>query len=142
RRLLSGGRPLSDRPGRARHTLRGDEPDRTLEEERLLRRHAHAARRPLELAPTPVALVERVAVFFLQRAEPPGEGGLVLRAHPFAAGKVPAVPLRKLRELALEMGQEAAPRRGSEPERRPNHVASTDFLPRRHQAAEPGPIVG
>jgi hypothetical protein len=35
-------------------------------------------------------------------------------------------------ELAVENGKEVAPRRGIEPERRPNHVAGARFLRRPH----------
>ena len=62
------------------------------------------------------------------------ERALIGRAHALAPGVVPRVALGELRKLPGEHGKEAVPRRGAEPERRPDHVAGARRLRRAHQS--------
>ena len=63
-------------------------------------------------------------------------------AHAFAIAVMISVALRQLGELLREVGKEAVPRRGTEPERRPDHVAGTRLLRRRHEPQEALAVVG
>ena len=98
--------------------------------------------RALELPPPPAPLVQRKAVVPLEIMQPFRQRLLVGRTHALAPRVVPLVPLGELGKLASEHGKEAVPRRGAEPERRPDHVAGTRLLRRAHEPSEPSPVVG
>ena len=78
----------------------------------------------------------------LQLVQPFRQRALVGRAHALAPRVVPRVALGELGKLAGEHGKEAVPRRGAEPERRPDHVAGTRLLRRAHEPVEPRAVVG
>ena len=73
----------------------------------------------------------------LELLQPGGERALIGGTRALAPRVVARVALGQRRELPGEQGKEAVPRRGAEPERRPDHVAGARFLRRRHEAAEP-----
>ena len=78
----------------------------------------------------------------LQLAQPAAQCLLIGGAYPFAPRVMPPVPLGEVGKFADEDGKEAVPRRGAEPERRPDHVAGARLLRLCHELRETGAIVG
>src|SRR5215210_1612320 len=87
------------------------------------------------------AFTYRKAVCLLQQTKPSIERVLIALCHVVPSGIVTTISFGESRELPTEEWKEAVPRCGTEPERRPDHIAGARLLRCFHQLCEARPII-